>query len=291
MFAKFIKTACLLTLAASAAACSSQAGSPENVGGANQPIAFPQAEKDLVVQFVNDPATDLDALDRSVGLDVRAAENILAHRAGKDGVYPSADDNRFDNLEELDAVPYVGDSALRKLRDFVVSQPAPVAELVEGVDFSAEQADAVVWGVNHATVDELRLDAGLIRPAAENLVASAPYSTVTQIGAVSQIGPAALTALRTHAPVWAAKMGQGGTSQAGSYDGIAYDEKTASIALSIANTASYEQLTVDGGLYSGGANAIVGARPFVTLGQVSDTYGVGASTMRALHDYAASGSF
>ncbi|MCA9592266.1 MAG: hypothetical protein KC776_03120 [Myxococcales bacterium] len=291
MFARFFKTACMLTLAVSAAACASETGSSENVAGQGQTITFPANEVDLVVQFVNDPATDLATLDESVGLDVRAAENILSHRAGADGAYPSADDNAFDNLEELDAVAYVGNSALQKLRDYVVAQPASTAELVEGVEFTAAQSDAVVWGVNTATVDELRYDVGLVRTAAENLVAGAPYASVTEIGEVAYVGPAALGALRTHAPVWSSEMGQGGVSQAGTYDGVTFDESTAVTALAIANTATELQLTSVGHMYPGGANAVVAGRPYVTLAAVADTYGVGPSSMQSLHDYAKSGEF
>src|SRR6185295_5874668 len=49
----------------------------------------------LVVDLVNDPRTDLEVLDKAVGLDVRAAKNIVAARNGKDGISPSADDVPF----------------------------------------------------------------------------------------------------------------------------------------------------------------------------------------------------
>ena len=49
----------------------------------------------------------LEVLDDDAGLDARAARNIVAHREGPDGL--------FDDLAELDAVPYVGPVALDKL--------------------------------------------------------------------------------------------------------------------------------------------------------------------------------
>lgn len=62
----------------------------------------------------------LEVLDNStrqggVGLDRRAAENIVAYRVGDDGIAGTSDDERFDTLAELDAVPYVGPVAFRKL--------------------------------------------------------------------------------------------------------------------------------------------------------------------------------
>jgi len=294
MFIRLAKTLGMIALATAAVACGSDPGtgsSQENVGGSFDPISLPANEIDMIVDLVNSPATTLDVLDREVDLDVRAAQNIIAHRNGPDGVYPSADDNRFDNLEELDGVPFVGDSALRKLHEYAIANPPAQAEFVDGVQFTAEQATAVVWGVNHASLPELDEEVGLLSGAAENLIANAPYETVTQIGAISGVGPAALTALRNHAVIWGAEMSQGTTSQAGTYDGIDFDSQTAEIALSIANTATYAQLTGEAGLYSGGANAIISGRPFATLAEVSDSYGIGEATMSALHDYAASGKF
>lgn len=290
MFARFTKTLGMLTVAA-AAACSVEAGSPESTGGSFEPISLPAHEIDLVIEFVNAPTTTVSLLDSDVQLDARAAQNIIAHRNGPDGLYPSNDDNRFQDLEELDAIPFVGDSALRKLREFAIANPPAQAEYVEGVQFTADQAAAVVWGVNHASLTELDEEVGLLRQAAENLIASAPYATVSEMGEVASVGPAALTALRNNAIKWSAQLSQGTTvSQAGTFDGVTFDETTASIALSIANTATPAQLE-QGGVYSGGANAILAGRPFTTLAAVSETYGVGPATMQALHDFASSGSF
>jgi hypothetical protein len=49
------------------------------------------------------------------GLTRTAAKNITTHRAGSDGKEGTADDNIFDNLPEVDAVPYVGPVSLSKL--------------------------------------------------------------------------------------------------------------------------------------------------------------------------------
>ena len=72
----------------------------------------------LMLTFVNSPDTTLEVLDVDVGLDSRAALNIVSHRNGTDGRYGTSDDNLFDDLPELDLIPYVGRSALEKLRDF-----------------------------------------------------------------------------------------------------------------------------------------------------------------------------
>lgn len=184
---------CLLSL------CS--ACGPE-YGSAAADLTLGAADRALVVAFVNDPQTTQDLLDADVGLDSRAAENIIAHRNGADGVTPSADDDLFDDFAELDAVSYVGPSALTKLRDYAAAHAPAQPETVEGVTFSAHEAALVVWGVNQATVAELDDDVGLDKRAAENLVAGAPFASVAQMGPLGYVGPSALKKLRGHVPQW-----------------------------------------------------------------------------------------
>lgn len=64
----------------------------------------------------------LNQLDHDVGLDSRAAKNIIAHRAGADGQLGTADDDLFDDGAELDAVPYVGPIAFEKLVAYAQTQ-------------------------------------------------------------------------------------------------------------------------------------------------------------------------
>jgi len=71
--------------------------------------------------LVNSPSTTLELLDVVVGLERRAAENIIAHRDGPDAQPGTADDDRFDDLAELDAVPYVGSSTIQKLKTYATT--------------------------------------------------------------------------------------------------------------------------------------------------------------------------
>jgi hypothetical protein len=61
---------------------------------------------------------DEEALIADVGLAERTTANLLAHRAGPDGVLGTADDDPSDTLAELDAIPYVGRIALKLLREY-----------------------------------------------------------------------------------------------------------------------------------------------------------------------------
>lgn len=59
--------------------------------------------------------SSLETLDSDVGLSTRAANRIIAFRAGADTTLGTGDDRRFQTLAELDAVPYVGSRALEAL--------------------------------------------------------------------------------------------------------------------------------------------------------------------------------
>jgi len=77
------------------------------VGGKADESGYSECELDEVVAYVNDPATTAERL-RTDGIHTRAARNAIAHRDGADGVYGTGDDDPFDDVFELDAVPYVG---------------------------------------------------------------------------------------------------------------------------------------------------------------------------------------
>ena len=138
-----------------------------------------------MLDLVNAPQTDVAFLDVEVELERRAAENIIAVRNGADGLYPSTDDHPFETLEEIEAVKYVGATTMERLRNFVIANPPPAGALIEGVEFTAAEATAVLWGVNQASREELDLEVGLSSNAATNLFASAPYDTLAEIAAAT----------------------------------------------------------------------------------------------------------
>ena len=157
-----------------------------------------------VLALVNYPGTDVDVLDNQVGLDTRAAHGIIAHRDGADGIAPSSDDVPFATIDELDAIPYVGDSAFTKLTAWAAARPLPAPETVEGVAFAGWESQAVVWGVDN--LDASVLDGFLDARAAKGLVAKRPFASVAQMGPVPYVGATALHALHDHAQAWWALM-------------------------------------------------------------------------------------
>jgi len=78
----------------------------------------PEDRAKKTLALANDPWIDELKLDHEVGLERRAASNIIAHRNGRDARPGTADDRRFESLAELDAVPYVGQAALARMFDY-----------------------------------------------------------------------------------------------------------------------------------------------------------------------------
>ncbi len=68
-----------------------------------------------VLALVNDPTLNAAALKSAAGITTRVATNIVTYRNGPDGAPSTADDNAFETLRELDAIPYVGPATLNAL--------------------------------------------------------------------------------------------------------------------------------------------------------------------------------
>jgi phosphatidylserine/phosphatidylglycerophosphate/cardiolipin synthase-like enzyme len=67
-----------------------------------------------VLAWVNDPEVSCQSL-RESGVHSRAGKNIIAHRDGPDAVPGTADDDYFDDAQELDDVYYVGKAAFEQM--------------------------------------------------------------------------------------------------------------------------------------------------------------------------------
>ncbi|MBA3453999.1 MAG: hypothetical protein H0T42_12970 [Deltaproteobacteria bacterium] len=62
------------------------------------------------------------SLRNTVGLGASASGNIYLHRLGPDETPATADDDTFETLAELDAVPWVGPSSFDKMLAYAVAQ-------------------------------------------------------------------------------------------------------------------------------------------------------------------------
>ena len=154
-----------------------------------------------VLAFLNDRGTTTTLLDEAVGLDRRAAKNLVSHRDGRDARPGTSDDDRFDTVAELDAVAYVGDSALEDLLAYArddgwIPEEEDFYGSIEGVTFTVAQADGVVELANTATQATLDDEVGLDARAAKAIVEARGFETLEQVAATPFIGRSALEKLR-----------------------------------------------------------------------------------------------
>jgi phosphatidylserine/phosphatidylglycerophosphate/cardiolipin synthase-like enzyme len=127
--ARFALSSLLLTAAAAlafAGACADDAdvedGELDSAAGKADSMAEGSAEALAVLRLVNDPAVTKAELDDDGGLSARVAGNIVNARNGADRVAGTGDDNPFDTLAELDAIPYVGPRTLEMLLEYARSK-------------------------------------------------------------------------------------------------------------------------------------------------------------------------
>jgi predicted outer membrane repeat protein len=133
---------------------------------------------------------DRDTLDFEVTLDSRAAANIVAYRAGADGVEGTTDDQAFDDLDELDAVSFVGASAMADLLGYGRDVIGLTGEDVHGVLVNSIEADAVLFAANRLSETVLDYDVALDSRAAANIVDVRPsggFATLTDLDAVPYV--------------------------------------------------------------------------------------------------------
>jgi hypothetical protein len=104
----------------------------------------PTMREQAILALANDPYVTLEELDHGVELDARAARNIVAARP-------------FETYADLDAVPYVGPSALEKLYQYALeygymSTYSPRSELPIRDDVRYDEADLI------AALEQARID-------------------------------------------------------------------------------------------------------------------------------------
>jgi phosphatidylserine/phosphatidylglycerophosphate/cardiolipin synthase-like enzyme len=101
------------------ASCEGSEGCPDGeydeafpTGKADSP--YGECELDQVVAYLNDASVTAGTL-REGGIHSRAAGSLIAYRNGPDGAAGTSDDNLFESIEEVDAVAWVGPTAMAQL--------------------------------------------------------------------------------------------------------------------------------------------------------------------------------
>jgi len=136
------------------------------------------AEARGVLALVNDRSVTADELVREARTPAAASRAIVEHRDGADGRAGTADDDPFDTLRELDAVPGVGAATIGKLLDYarrkglvgggsggntgnaVIFSPAPsmeashLARVAQTIDGARRSIDIAMYSYSDAKISE-----------------------------------------------------------------------------------------------------------------------------------------
>ena len=190
----------LAVIFSAAALCAGCATGPLDIETGDHAITNGTPEAIGVLDLLNDAATDIELLDKDAGLNVRSARNLMLHRNGWDGVIGSYDDNLFGDIEEVDAVRWVGPTAIAQLVSFAAAQGyipegADILGTWDNVTFTVNEADLVLDYVNDASHSSLDDEVGLDRRAADSIVAAQPITTIEELAGLYYVGTNALEAL------------------------------------------------------------------------------------------------
>ena len=157
-----------------------------------------------LLAFINDKGTTFDLLDKTVGLDRRAAGNLVAHRDGGDRIWSSTDDDIYNTVDEIDAVRFVGPRSIDRMVDYAarngwVPGSEDILGVYDGVFFTVEEAEQTLALTN--SLNEYELDQGLRlhSTAAESIVLAQPIATIDQLARLYYVGGSALSKLKYHA--------------------------------------------------------------------------------------------
>ena len=189
---------CSLLLGCTSAVDSDVAGSDN--GSFSSALRFTPEEVG-VLRLLNVPTTNVSLLDIDASLDLRAATNLIARRDGADGRPGTRDDVLYENLAEVDAVSYVGPSAINKLITFAESRglvpgPNDVLGVFDTVAFSVAEANDTLDLVNEASEATLDNEVGLDPRAVRSILAARPIDTMAQLAGLYYVGPTAMRNLR-----------------------------------------------------------------------------------------------
>jgi hypothetical protein len=163
------------------------------------------ADERGLLDFLNDSGTTEDLLDHEVGIDLRAAQSVVAHRDGPDRVWGSSDDDPFDDIAEVDVQYFVGPSTLEKIFDYALwegwidGDQDVVYGRWDGVDFTQEEAERVVRLANLAEMETLAQEIALDSRAVDSIWVARPIDSVRELSLLYYVGPSALEKLKAYA--------------------------------------------------------------------------------------------
>ncbi len=304
----------LVALLAPLAACEGDSADVD-VGVAGLRDGQPEAVG--VLAFLNHEDTTFELLDEQVPLDRRAAENIITHRNGPDGVYGTDDDRPFTSIDEVVDVYWVGPASLQRILDYAaahgwIPEGDEVLGVYDGVVFTVDDAERTLNIANSAPDSVLRQNVGLQARTVASLIDNRPYASILELSETRYVGPASLERLRNYAAEAAPPLvctedaecpsgarchgidqGQDGAGICrhddellGIFDGVAFTIGQADASLVLANYADAELLRAQVGLSARAVDNLIADRPIDDLEALAAVAWIGPASLERIRDFA-----
>ncbi|MBM4387855.1 MAG: amidohydrolase family protein, partial [Deltaproteobacteria bacterium] len=268
-----------------------------NSSGDPEPPPPPPDEtpEQKALKFLNHQSTTLKILDDTVGLTSTAANNIIVHRNGPDGKYPSTDDNPFDSIAELDSVPYVGDSVIQKIISYASTWKPP--------DEEQPSAGKTLEFLNHpsTTVEILDVNVGLTATAATNIIAyrngadkaygtsdDNPFDSIAELDSVPYVGASAIASIEAYAAKWSPPAPANPDQKL--LDFVNHKTTTKDVLTKAGLTSTAASYVIK---HRDGADGVYGTsddNPFDSKDELDSVPYIGPSSLAALEQYAATWS-
>ncbi|MDP2304461.1 MAG: hypothetical protein Q8P18_00370 [Pseudomonadota bacterium] len=166
---------------------------------AQERLGLTDGEVARILDFLNTCLTSFALLDEDVGLDSDAAASLISHRDGPDESCSTGDDAPYLTLDEVDAVPQVGDQTILAILAWLVDGDLDPGGTWDGVYFTDEEVALVLEVANYATPEQLDIDVGLDADTVDELLDARPIPDMDALAAVPEVGPSALEKLKDYA--------------------------------------------------------------------------------------------
>ncbi len=200
------RSALTVTFAFSLLACAHSRPSAQQ-WGFDQPCSAKlqrSSQAQGLLDFLNDPATDMGVLDDDAALDRRAASNLVAFKLGPDGLVDTVDDRSFRTVCEADGVKWVGPATLLQLAGYARQRGYPrrveqAAGSWEGVAFTRDEAKRTLALVNRSSSVSLDDRVPLDKRAVRSIIEARPIASIEELADLYFVGPHALASLKGYA--------------------------------------------------------------------------------------------
>jgi hypothetical protein len=252
-----------------------------------KPTEDPVNPDKKTLDFLNHVSTTYEVLNTKVGLSTTISNNIINHRNGSDKIFGTSDDNPYDSIAELDAVPYVGATTITTIKTYADKwtppvDPNPDKKLLDFVNHPSTGKDVLIkagltsvaagYVIQHRDGPD-----GLPKTADDNL-----YDTKAELSTVPYVDASSITKLVTYAATWSPPPEIPKVCMFLNHETTTYDVLKTKVGLTVTMATNIMA-------HRNGKDGIFGTaddNPFDSVEEIDSVPYVGSSTITKLEAYA-----